>query len=236
MSIRYIGRPSCPYSRSVMSTIETRVAPRIPDPDGKRYCTACKAWLPVKNFPTGKRRYSCKLHRWERFGKSAKAKHMANAENKLLNTLWLKAYSDSKLFKPVGADAPTTPESSNPVARVNITHKQINKLIQCMVDTFRFKSNLCSMYKDLLELAKHTALVPIEPTEVVSFENAALVPSSVKRQLLKAFRQDGAHGYRRALRVAEAQEKLVFKPTSDQLSKMQETLVSNRKTLLPEMD
>lgn len=203
----YIGRPSCSYSRSVIvSTIEeTRIAPRVPGPDGKR---------------------------WKRFGKNAKAKHIQNTEHKLLETLWLKAYSDSKLFKPVGADAPATPES-NAGARVNITHKQIKKLLQCMVDMFQLKSNLCSMYKDLLELAKHTAIVPTQPMEIVSFENAALVPSSVKRQLLKAFRQDGVLGYRRALRAAEAQEKLVFKPTSDQLSKM---LVSDRKTLLPEID
>jgi hypothetical protein len=92
------------------------------------------------------------------------------------------------------------------------------------------------MYHDLVELSKNTGLVPIEPTEVVSFENAALVPSSVKRQLLKAFREDGVQGYRRALRAAGAQPKLVFRPTSDQLSKMQETLVSNRKTLVPEAD
>ena len=38
-----------------------------PDLEEGRYCKPCKAWLPVKNFPSEKRRFCCNLHRWERF-------------------------------------------------------------------------------------------------------------------------------------------------------------------------
>jgi hypothetical protein len=92
-----------------------------------------------------------------------------------------------------------------------------------------------TMYKDLVELGRSTAVVPVSPEEMVTISNAALVPSTVKRQLLKAFRSDGIEGYKRALRVAEAQTNTVFRPSTEQLCEMQEKLVSNSKTLLPEI-
>jgi hypothetical protein len=220
----------------VSPTVGARVEPRIPDPVGGRYCTTCKTWLLIQNFPSGKRRYSCKLHRWERFGKKAKTKHMANAESKLIETLWLKAYSDSKLFKSVWEDSPTTTKSSNTAAKVNITHKQIKNLLYLMVDSFRITSNLDSMYSDLLELGKSTALVPINPTEILSLANAALVPSTVKRALFKAFRADGVQGFASAMRLVDAQPNIGFRPSVEQLSEMQEQIVSNRSTLLPEIE
>jgi hypothetical protein len=244
---------ACVFSKSFMTTvsvgaqtepIDSKINFRIPDPEGNRFCTNCQSWLPVGNFPSGPRRYCCKIHRWERFGKQAKRKHMANTENKLLFTLWLKAYSDSKLFKSVWDNAPAKQGSSNPVAQVKISQKEIKKLLQCMVNTFNITSvvntfNITStmntMYKDLVELGRSTAVVPVSPEEMVTISNAALVPSTVKRQLLKAFRSDGSEGYKRALRVAEAQTNTVFRPSTEQLCEMQEKLVSNSTTLLPEI-
>jgi hypothetical protein len=161
---------------------------------------------------------------------------MKNTENQLLFKLWVKAYSDSKLFKSVWDDAPTNQESSNTVARVNISQKEIKTLLQYMVKSFHVTSTMCTMYKDLVELGKNTAIVPISPKEIVSLSNVALVPSTVKRQLLKAFRLDGINGYTRALRVAEAQPNVVFRPSTEQLCEMRETLISNSKTLLPEVE
>ena len=218
-------------------SVETQTEPidnskihlRIPDPEGSRYCTTCKAWLPVEKFPGGPRRYCCKLHRWEKFGKQAKRKHMKNTENQLLFKLWVKAYSDSKLFKSVWDDAPTNQESSNTVALVNISQKEIKKLLQYMVKSVHVTSTM-------VELGKSTSIVPISPKELVSLSNAALVPSTVKRHLLKSFRSGGIEGYTRAMRVVEAQPNIVFRPSPEQLCEMRETLVSNSKTLLPEVE
>ena len=201
----------------------------VPDPEEGSYCKPCKAWLPVKNFPSGKRRYCCKLHRWERFGKLAKRKHMATGENNLLFGLWIKVYSDSKLFNPVWKNTPANLGPSHTAMRVNISHGEIKQLLTSIVNTFNVASTMCH---DLAELSKRTAIVPISPTEIVSLENAALVPSTVKRQLFKAFRLDGIKGYTRALSMAEAQTNVVFRPTTEQLCEMQETLASNdHKTL-----
>jgi len=201
----------------------------VPDPEQGRYCKLCKSWKPVKNFPSGKRRYCCKLHRWDRSGKLAKRKHMATGENKLLFGLWIKVYSDSKWFNPVWKNTPTNLGSSHTAMRVNISHGEIKQLLTSMVKTFNVASTMCH---DLVELSKHTAIVPISPTEIVSLENAALVPSAVKRQLFKAFRSDGIEGYTRALSMAEAQTNVVFRPTTEQLCEMHEMLVSKNKTLV----
>jgi hypothetical protein len=201
----------------------------VPDPQQGRYCKVCKSWVPVKNFPSGKRRYSCNLHRWQKSGKMAKRKHMATGQNKLLYGLWIKIYSDSKLFTPVWKNTPSKPGSSNPAMRVNISHGDISHLLIHMVETFKITSTTCH---DLVELSKRSAIVPISPTEPVSLENAALVPSVVKRKLLKAFRSGGIAGYTRALSMAETQTNIVFRPSNQQLCAMQETPVSKTETLL----
>ena len=227
MSVVSIGT----QTESSDTECDSKIHPRIPDPDGLRYCTTCTTWLPVDNFPRGKRRHCCKLHRWEMFGKKAKRKHMENAENKLLFKLWIKAYSDSKLFNSVLGDAP----KSSGMKRVNISNKEIEQLLHCMVRTFQITSTLYSMYEDLLELGKNTAIVPISPTQVVCLSNAALVPSTVKRQLLKEFRLDGVEGYTKALRIAQTQTNVVFRPSAEQLVEMQQTLISKNKRLIPEV-
>jgi len=208
--------------------------PRVPDPEGGRYCTTCEDWLPVENFPSGKRRHCCKIHRWERFGKLAKRKHMSNTENKLLFALWVKAYSDSKLFNSLWKEAHSKPGSSTTM-RVNISQKEIQQLLHCMVKSFDITSTMCSRYGDLVELGKRTTIVPISPEEIVSLDNAALVPSTVKRQLFKAFRSDGLEGYTRALRIAQTQGHIVFEPSTEQLCEMQQTLVSKTRSLIPEV-
>ena len=40
--------------------------PPVPDIDGQRWCRACQVKLPVSAFPTGKRRYLCRKHLWQR--------------------------------------------------------------------------------------------------------------------------------------------------------------------------
>ena len=168
------------------------------------------------------------------FGKLAKSKHMSNAENKLRSKLWVKAYSDSKLFNSVWGDAPKKPGVSD-IKRVNISNKEIEQLLHCMVKTFRIKSTMCRMYDDLVELGKNIAIVPISPKEVICLSNAALVPSTVKRQLLKAFRLDGIDGYTKALHIAQAQPSVVFRPSAEQLCEMQQTLLSKNRRLIPEI-
>ena len=84
-----IGTQTEPIDTQQLSKIHHSV----PDPEEGRYCKPCKAWLPVQNFPSEKRRYCCKLHRWERFGKLEQHKHIANAGKKLLFGFRIKVYA-----------------------------------------------------------------------------------------------------------------------------------------------
>ena len=195
----------------------SKIYPRVPDPQEGRWCKTCKTWVPVKSFPSGKRRYSCNLHRWAQTGKKSHQKRMATGQNKILNGIWIKAYSDSKLFAPVWKNTPTKTGSNN-VKRVNITPVEIKGLLFHMVQTFNVPANT------RVDLFKVSAIVPISPTSPVSIGNAALVPTDIKRLLLKAFRVGGITGYTHALNLAETQENIVFRPSNQQLDAMQETL------------
>jgi hypothetical protein len=104
------------------------------------------------------------------------------------------------------------------VKRVNITPVEIKGLLFHMVETFNVPANT------RVDLFKVSAIVPISPTETVSIGNAALVPTDIKRLLLKAFRVGGITGYTHALNLAETQENIVFRPSHQQLVAMQETL------------
>jgi hypothetical protein len=159
---------------------------------------------------------------------------MANTENKMLFALWIKAYSDSKLFNSIWDDALIKQGSPYTIARVNISHKQIKQLLQYMVNTFRITSAACAMYRDPVDIGKSITIVPISPNKLVSLSNAVLVPSTMKRNLFKAFRLDGIDGYTKALHIAEARTNIVFRPSAEQLCEMQETIFSDRETLLPE--
>jgi hypothetical protein len=155
----------------------------------------------------------------------AKIRYLAHGEHKLLFKLWLKIYADARRFQSVWEETHIKP-GSDTAMRVKITQKQIKLLLHCMVDSLKITSAMCDIY----------AIVPISANKIVSLENAALVTAPVKRSLLRAVRLDGVEGYTRALSMAEAQTKSVFRPSKEQLCQMQETLVSdNNKKLFPDV-
>ena len=120
--------------------------------------------------------------------------------------------------------------------RVNISQKEIELLLFCMLQTLDITSTMCTMIDDLTNLGKHIAIVPISPNEVVTLSNAALVPRTRKRQLSKAFRANGLQDYTITLRIIETQRNIVFRPSTEQLCEMQETLVSKNRRLLREVE
>jgi len=210
-------------------TVDSHIAPvvirgGVPDhPTGDRFCKVCQDWRPIDKFASGKRRFCCKSHRWERFGKQSKITYMKSGENKLLSKLWLKSYADSRVFNPV---------CETGSSRVHISHKEIKKILYCMVTKFKLTSSLCSMYKDLEDLGRNVALVPLLPNEKLSISNFALVSSGIKRKILKAFRQGGVEEYVRTLNeAAETKEFSVFTPSEVEFCEMKEALTSTDKPL-----
>ena len=56
-----------------------RKLPPVPDVNGQRWCRACRAMLPVSAFPTGKRRYLCRQHLWQRCTRPCKQRRLSDA-------------------------------------------------------------------------------------------------------------------------------------------------------------
>jgi hypothetical protein len=164
---------------------------RVPDaPGGVRFCTVCDSFLPVGEFPLGTRRYSCKKHMWATAGKRAKAKRMADTNKMILFRLWGKAYDDSKRFNRAWRTLDDTDTQPMNHAHISITQREIEQLLYIATD---YSST--SVYDHHGEFAKRFAVVPVNPKEVLSLCNAALVPNTVKRQLFRSWKLDGLDGY-----------------------------------------
>jgi len=189
---------------------------RVPDaPGGVRFCTACEEFLPVSEFPTGPRRYSCKMHMYATTGKKSKAKRMADTSKIIMFRLWGKAYDDCKRFNRAWRTLDDIDAQPKNHAHISITQREIEQLL-CRATDYSVKG----MYDNPMRIARQIAVVPVNPTEVLSLSNAALVPNTVKRQLFRAWKTGGLEGYTKNIREAEKSSDSVFFPTQDQIKMM----------------
>jgi hypothetical protein len=192
---------------------------RVPDaPGGIRFCVACDSFLLVSEFPLGPRRYTCKKHTWETTGKKAKAKRLADTNKRILFRLWGKAYDDSKRFSRWRTLVESQPRNQ---AHVSITQHEIEQLLYTATD---YSSR--EVYDNPMKFARRIAVVPVNPKEILSLSNAALVPNTVKRELFRAFKLGGLQGYSCAFSEAERSTKSVFHPSREQIKLMQSTMNS----------
>jgi hypothetical protein len=197
---------------------------RVPDAPGGRFCTGCDGFRPVSEFPTGPRRYSCKMHMWTTAGKKAKAKRMADTNKRILFRLWGKAYDDSKRFNRAWKTLDDIDSQPNNQAHISVTQREIEQLLG-MATAMATDYSSMEVQDDPMEFAKRIAVVPVNPKEGLSLSNAALVPNTVKRQLFRAWKLEGLEGYTKLFHEAEcsaaSRTKCVFRPSHKQIEMMQ---------------
>ena len=143
--------------------------PPVPDLDNRRFCRACQASLPVEAFPPGKRRYLCRRHNWLRNKKPSMDRARADPRKKLLRALWRRSWSDAKLA---------------------FGHPRIALKMGEIAQAFE---------KHEWPQESAIALVPANPTQLLSLNNLVVVESNARRQLLRAYRQGGETEYVSAL-------------------------------------
>jgi hypothetical protein len=196
---------------------------RVPDaPGGIRFCTACDNFLPVGDFPLGPRRYSCKKHMWATAGKRAKEKRMADTSKVILFRLWGKAYDDSKRFSQTWRNTDDSEASPVNLAHISIKQREIEQLLH--IATQFYSMAVCDNHK---EFAKQIAVVPVNPKEILSLCNAALVPNTVKRRLFRSWKLNGLEGYNNLFQEeSERSTNSVFRPSEEQVETMQSTMNS----------
>jgi hypothetical protein len=196
---------------------------RVPDaPGGIRFCTACDNFLPVSQFPVGPRRFLCKTHMWATAGKKAKAKRMADTNKMILFRLWGKAYDDSKRFNRAWRTPDDTDAQSINHAHISITQREIEQLLHIATN---YSSE--AVYDNHREFARRIAVVPVNPKEVLSLCNAALVPNTIKRQLFRSWKLDGLEGYNQLFQEeSERSTNSVFRPSEEQVETMQSMMNS----------
>ena len=143
--------------------------PPVPDLDNHRFCRACQASLPVEAFPPGKRRYLCRRHNWLRNKKPSMDRARADPRKKLLRALWRRSWSDAKLA---------------------FGHPRIALKMGEITQAFEKHE-----FGEEGPQESAIALVPADPTQLLSQHNLVVVESNARRQLLRAYRQGGETEY-----------------------------------------
>jgi len=147
----------------------TTLAP-VPDLDGRRWCRHCSTTLPLASFPSGRRRYICRKHVWERVTKLSKQLCMQDPHRSRLWLLWKRCWTDARtVFKQT---------------RVGIVQGDIDALLRGRDGRDGRDGSL----DDVL-------IMPADPTRVLCTENAVVVQTLNRPQLVRAWRAGGAERY-----------------------------------------
>ena len=153
--------------------------PTVPDLNNHRFCRACQAMLPVEFFPAGTRRYLCRRHLWERVQLPSKKRMLSDTRKKLLWLLWKRCWTDAKdIF-------------GQPCITL------LQKDIECILTEKLQK--LPNATQELPAELNSLSLMPADPARQLSCDNVVLVPSAVRKHLLKARRDGGRALYLKTL-------------------------------------
>jgi hypothetical protein len=121
---------------------------------------------------------------WIASGKNSSKKMLSDPQKRALNQVWARAYKDSRFFKQT---------------RIAITQTEIAKILAAGVLSGIEKTGV-------LYAAGGVAIVPADPTKVLSVSNLALVTPSTRRVLMKQWKSSGEEGYCKLLPGSNASE------------------------------
>jgi hypothetical protein len=165
--------------------------PSVPDPPGcVRFCTHCDAFIPIKEFASGPRRYICKVHMWRASGQRSAKKMLKNPQKRVLNQLWGRAYKDCRFFNQT---------------LIAVKQGDIGKLLM--------GSGVAGGIEKTVALGG-IAVVPVDPTKVLCMSNIALVSTSTRCLLMKQWKRFGEVEYCKLLRESNGVEE----PISESLT------------------
>ena len=161
----------------------------VPDVNSQRWCRACEALLPVCAFPTGKRRYLCRQHLWQRCTRPCKERRLGETNHRHVCRLWRRCWEDAKL--------------SFGQRRVTLLQKHIAQMLQDWKDGNQNVKSAAKLDRScahvLQNLSDCAAIVPVDPEKVLSPANAAVVDMPGRTVLLRACKSGGNQGYVQAL-------------------------------------
>lgn len=153
----------------------------VPDYDGRRYCRACRDFIPLAEFPRGQRRFTCKKHLWLRIGKRAHQRLVDKPHKRMLASMWMRLWKDRCVFGH---------------AIVNLKQADIQSLLQDRV----FDEGV-----DRNQILSQLSIVPLDPKKLLDQANAVVVAHVARRQLLQAYRDGDMEQYASRLSVLGAE-------------------------------
>ena len=131
------------------------------DADGKRWCRKCREFICTSKFPVGQRRYVCKRHACSETAKLAKAKSRSDPWRRELSKLYSLCYNDCLYFNQ---------------PRIELTQAEIAELFANMMSNDGPGSST--------DVKFGFAVLPMNPHDVISNKNAAVVRRGDRIKLL----------------------------------------------------
>jgi hypothetical protein len=198
--------------------------PPVPDRDNLRFCRACQATLPVAAFPLGKRRYLCRRHTWERNKQPSKQRALADPQRKCLWVIWKRCWTDARkafghtriallqrdIAQALSAlDAGASVVSKSVAGSSGARGAESGATRDSMLVRLKrmdvqdgsraAKSAMPPVHDPPMLLPATCAILPANPTHIVSHENLVVVDGDARRGLLRAYREGGVARYVAAL-------------------------------------
>ena len=170
------------------STKKTTKLAAVPDLNNVRFCRVCEDFLPVTEFPRGQRRYTCRVHLWERNGRKAKKTLLTKPRKKLLTRMWMQCYRDwaCRDRDLLGYDCNND--------RVGLTQGDINSLLDMETCLQRADGNSVTNSGEVnADAITELAVMPKDLSKPLSKENAMLVSKEERRQMRDKILRDAAH-------------------------------------------
>ena len=158
------------------------ILPTVPDLNGMRFCRVCHDFIPVSCFPRGPRRFTCRVHLWQRTGQKAKKALLMKPRKRLLARMWMQGYKDCFKFGHT---------------RITLTQKELDALIDAYADRVCDggcgnghagcdKGDTESLTAAAVERLDELAVVPINSAKMLCTDNAMVVTKEKRRELLVA--------------------------------------------------
>ena len=149
----------------------------VPDIDGQRWCRACGKMLPVSAFPTGKRRYLCRQHLWQRCTRPCKERRLSNTNHRHVYRLWRRCWEDAKLSfgqRGITLIQKHIAEMLKNVHDGNQNVKFATNMLKTVHDGnhVKFAANLDRSCDYVLKnFSDCAAIVPVDPEKVAAFSH-----------------------------------------------------------------
>lgn len=159
------------------------------DPSPIRFCRICEDFIPITDFPRGQRRYTCRVHQWERNGIKAKKNLLMKPRQKFLARMKNQCDRDCAVFGQPRMEL--TQADIDSLLDMDPRMQRLINLVPISPGTSTLEQPMGfdrTEFANAANAAAALTVMPRDPTKPLSKANAKLVSKTARRQMLELWR------------------------------------------------